>query len=333
VQHGITGNRTQALAIADAFAEACFVVASIDLPLHGLKPDYDEDGNGVDNTSPLYCSSTTPNPLCMGAVERTFDVDLINNSNSSAVPDGKIDPSGAHFINLPSPATSRDNLRQASSDLMVLIKSLANLDFNGDAAGDVDTSRISMVGLSLGAMVGVGALQYSTYYTASLSAPGGLITQLLLDSPTFGPRIIAGVGSSGLTKDSYLYHLYFRDLQAIADSGDPINHIFAAQAHLPLHLLEVQGDTVVPNSATERLIAAGGLRKLTTLGPNPVGPGSGAYTLFAEGSHGTLFDPTASLGATIEMQTEVVKFAASAVAPAGPFVFLGDGDPTVLDLD
>jgi hypothetical protein len=64
-----------------------------------------------------------------------------------------------------------------------------------------------------------------------------------------------------------------------------------------------------------------------------VGAGSGAYTLFAEGSHGTLFDPTASLGATIEMQTEVVKFAASAVAPGGPFVFLGDGDPTVLDLD
>ena len=40
------------------------------------------------------------------------------------------------------------------------------------------------------------------------------------------------------------------------------------------------------------------------------------------GSHGSLFDPTASLAATVEMQTQAVKFAASAVAPGGPFVFI-----------
>ncbi len=54
-------------------------------------------------------------------------------------------------------------------------------------------------------------------------------------------------------------------------------------------------DTVVPNNSTDRLIAAGGLRKLKTLGPNAVGAGTGAYTFFTKGSHGTLFDPTASL--------------------------------------
>jgi hypothetical protein len=122
-------------------------------------------------------------------------------------------------------------------------------------------------------------------------------------------------------------------MQAIIDSGDPVNHIFAAQNHLPLHVLEVQGDTVVPNNATERLIAAGGLEKprLISPNPNPVGAGSGAYTLFSQGSHGTLFDPTASLAATVEMQTEVVKFAVSAVDPDGPYVFLTD--TAVLDLN
>ena len=44
-----------------------------------------------------------------------------------------------------------------------------------------------------------------------------------------------------------------------------------------------------------------------------------------------MFDPTASLAATVEMQTQAVLFAATAVQPGGPFVFLTD--PTVLDLN
>jgi len=43
-QHGITGNRTQALALADAMAAIGYAVVSIDKPLHGL----------TDVTSPLY---------------------------------------------------------------------------------------------------------------------------------------------------------------------------------------------------------------------------------------------------------------------------------------
>jgi hypothetical protein len=290
------------------------------------------DGSVTVTASPFFCSSTTPNPLCMGAIERTFDVDLVNNANTSvATPDGKIDPSGTHMINLSSPATARDNLRQAESDLMVLVKSLANLDLTGDAVGDVDTARISLVGLSLGSIVGIASAELSTFRTASVSVPGGVITRLLLDSPSFASTINAGLSAAGLVKDSYVYNLYVRDLQGIIDSSDPINHINAAQAHLPLHLMEVKGDTVVPNSATDRLILAGGLQKLKTVGPNAVAAGTGAYTFFTSGSHGTLFDPTASLAATIEMQTEVVKFIATAPAPGGPFVFITD--PTVLDLN
>ena len=75
-------------------------------------------------------------------------------------------------------------------------------------------------------------------------------------------------------RDSYSYNLFFRDFQAVADSGDPINHIKDAVAKHPVHLMTVLDDAVVPNSATDRLIAAGGLNKLTTLGPNAVGPRS-----------------------------------------------------------
>ena len=141
VQHGITGNRTQALTMADSFADACFVVAAIDLPLHGL----------VNTTSPLYCSAT--NPACVGARERTFDVDFVNNTTGAAVSDGIIDSSGAHFINLPSPLTGRDNLRQGEADLITLAKSIGTLDIDGGGA-DIDPTRVSFVGLSLGAISG-----------------------------------------------------------------------------------------------------------------------------------------------------------------------------------
>ena len=52
-----------------------------------------------------------------------------------------------------------------------------------------------------------------------------MITKLLLDSQTFGPRIKAGV-SAQLVPDGQLpINLFFRDFQAVIDSGDPINHI------------------------------------------------------------------------------------------------------------
>lgn len=320
VQHGITGNRTQALAMADSYADACIVVAAIDLPLHGV----------VDTTSPLYCSAT--NPACMGARERTFDVDLINNSTSAAVADGKIDASGAHFINLSSPATGRDNLRQAAADLIQLRKNVTALDLDLNGSADIDPARISFTGLSLGAMVGITGFKFAApAATATFAAPGGLIYRWALDSPAFSPTIIAGLGAAGLVNNSYLFNLYMRDYQAVLDSGDPVNHIKGTAARQPSHLIEMTGDTVIPNSSTNRLIAAAGMTKLKTLGPNPVGPGTGAYTLFKVGSHGTLFDPTTSLAATVEAQTEAVKFAATVPMPGGPFVVLEN--PAVLDLN
>ncbi len=324
VQHGITGNRTQALAIADSFADACFVVVAIDLPLHGLVPT----GGPTDA---FRCAATTPNPVCLGAVERTFDVDLIDNTTGASTSDGVIDSSGAHMINLSSPLTSRDNLRQAEADLDVLVKTLASLNFAGDAAADVDPTRIHLVGLSLGAITGIASAQFADFDTFTAAVPGGVLTRLLLDSAAFGPRLKAGLSGFGLIENSYVYNLFVRDVQAAADAADAINHIEAAQEKLPLHLTKVLDDGVVPNSATDRLIVAGGLAKLTTVGPNPVGPGTGAYTFFSQGSHGTLFDPTASLAATVEMQKQAVNFAATAVAPGGPFVVIED--VTVLDID
>nr|MDQ2696729.1 lipase [Pseudomonadota bacterium] len=133
-QHGITENRLNLLAIADALAAAGFAAVAIDLPLHGV----------TDAASPFF----TP-------LERTFNFDLVNNATLAPGPDGQTDPTGLHFVNLRSALTTRDNLRQAAADLLQLRLSAPALDLDGDGDGDINGGRIHFVGHSLGAIVGI----------------------------------------------------------------------------------------------------------------------------------------------------------------------------------
>lgn len=313
VQHGLGGNRTQALAMADSFADACFVVAAIDLPLHGL----------TDTANPFY---QAPN-------ERTFNVDLVNNSNTSSyVPDGRIDPSGTHALPtiLSSPLTARDSLRQGEADIGVFTKSLANLDVSGDSISDIDPARIHYVGLSLGGIVGAGQAKFNAnIQTVTTSVPGGVISKLVLDSPTFGAIIRGGLlaafarnpASASFADNGASFQQFFREVQTLLDPADPINQVCACANTKPLFLQKVRGDTVVPNNSTDRLITAANMTKLRS-GVNAVAAGQPAYVTMTAGSHGSLFDPTTSLPATIEMQSQAVRFAASANQPGGPFVVI-----------
>ncbi len=307
-QHGITGDRSQMLAIADAFADAGFVVVAIDQPLHGL----------TSTANPLYARPANPlyggtAPAGATSYERTFDLDLVNNTTGAAGPDGVIDPSGTHFINLASLLTSRDNLRQAATDLLTLTRAVPNLDFNGDGIADINPARIHFVGHSLGGIVGtVYAGLPSAVRTVSGAMPGGGIAELLRNSVSFGPRITAGLVAQGLTPGTTLFDQFFRDAQTAADSGDPLNYITAAVALRPYHLIQIVGggavlpDQVVPNAATQRLIIAAGLAKVSTAGPNAVSRG---YVNFIAGDHGSILSPAASLAALIEIQRQVVTFA------------------------
>ncbi len=309
-QHGITGDRSQMLAIADAFADAGFVVVAIDQPLHGL----------TSITNPLYARPANPlyggtAPAGAASYERTFDLDLVNNTSGATGPDGVIDPSGTHFINLASLLTSRDNLRQAATDLLTLTRAVPALDFNADGTPDINAARIHFVGHSLGGIVGtVYAGLPSAMRTASGAMPGGGIAQLLRESVSFGPRITAGLVAQGLTPGTTLFDQFFRDAQTAVDSGDPLNYITAAVALRPYHLIQIVGggavlpDQVVPNSATQRLIVAAAIPKVSTAGANAVSRG---YVNFIAGDHGSILSPAASLAATVEIQRQIVTFAAS----------------------
>ncbi|MGO9802386.1 MAG: hypothetical protein ACLPTM_11290 [Steroidobacteraceae bacterium] len=340
-QHGITRSREDMIGVADGFAQEGVVVVAIDLPLHGVTND---------TTDPLYASAANPVyaglglPTTQMSIERTFDLELIT--------PGTIDPSGSHFINLTSALTSRDNLREGPADLMTFELALPGLSIPASAgitASTLGPAPIHYLGHSLGAIVGtvfMGVVPPTDVITATLANPGGVVTRLLEDSPSFAPEINAGLEAQGLLPGTTLYAQFFRDTQTVVDSGDPVNYVAAATAMHPIHLLQVVGasptpagctpaspatagcpDQVVPNSSTQALITAsqyppaGLTAELLTRIPAPATPGaqlnaSGtppgfrAYVNFINGDHGSIID-FADPAVTLEMQGEAISFALS----------------------
>ncbi|HEY9546976.1 MAG TPA: hypothetical protein VIR56_13270 [Solimonas sp.] len=340
-QHGITGNRTQMIAIAPALAAAGFATVAIDLPLHGLPPND---------------PSRVP-----GVPERTFDLDVMNNATGAAGADGIADSSGASFINLSSLLTSRDNNRQAVSDLLTVQKSvggtlvLAPQIVDGAPTGQFvptgikfDGANIRYVGHSLGAITMAAFLGVDTDTGAAvLAMPGGGIARLLDGSAAFGPRIAAGLAAASggdITEGNDNYETFLRFAQTAVDSADPLNFAAAASAQHPILMLEVRGDAVVPNCtiagdancpATDTIPVSGYLSGADPLArllgldfvPGPaqtdvltvpaaaqVLTGDAArnnVVRFAAGDHGSILSPAASLDVTCEMQGEAAAFAAT----------------------
>jgi hypothetical protein len=120
------------------------------LPLHGLP-----------SSNPFYKNQLLAGSPVAGLMtnnERTFDADFVKWHHWCSFWCSSCDGSGTHFINLASPITTRDNLRQGAADILVLAKSLANLNVDGVAGGDVNMSQVRFSGISLGAIVGTVAL-------------------------------------------------------------------------------------------------------------------------------------------------------------------------------
>lgn len=256
-QHGITRNRSDMLALAPTLAAAGFVTVAIDLPLHGLVP----------SGSAATCGSTSTNGFVTGA-ERTFGLDLVSNTTGAPGPDGIVDCSGTHFVNLGSLITSRDNLRQAASDLIHLAKSVNVLNFDGDTGTDeIAEAQLRFTGQSLGAIVGTLFLGVNTDVgAASLHVPGGALGKLLDASAAFGPRIAAGLAASFVFEGTDTYETFVRFAQHLVDPGDPINYAAATNANHAIHLVEVIGDAVVPNSAGSTCPSAADLPPLRVSG-------------------------------------------------------------------
>jgi len=321
--HGLGGNRTHALTVADAAAAAGFAVIAIDAPLHGISPDDPA-------LAPLYIENT---PFADVANERTFDVDYVDNATGAPGPDGIVDASGTHMINLASTLTSRDNARQGNADLSILAVTIPSISYDGDVLPDLDGSTILYTSISMGSILGTPFVAVEpTVNNAFLSVPMGGLARGLEASPTFGPSIRAGLeAAAGLVPGTPEYEQFFIVFQTVFDAADPINWSAEVTRYNNVVLHEVIGDTVLPNyvptaplSGTEPMIRVMGLTPYSSTQSNPGGLDL-AGRFVPPAHHGSFATPVGAPEATAEMQKQMASF----IATRGTTVIVEDASTMV----
>ncbi len=309
-QHGITRNRLDVLAISEAFAKICYAVVGIDLPLHGI--------------------ADTANPLYMGTYERTFNLDFLtqdaNETVLAKVPDGKPDTSGIHYINFTSLLTARDNIRQSTSDYIALQNAIAAAQTDPNGL-NFDGTKIAYVGHSLGTIAPFGYFSYQDLAGLSLnsvvlSMPGGGITDIMVNSQTFGETVINGLEEAGLERGSSEFNSFLNAMQTVLDDADPLNYASTVAQKQKILIHEVKNDDVIPNFVTTAPLAGGEpilrlmeAKDITTYmfpadtRATTVYPVTNVtVTRFQSGNHRSLFIPDYNLSVTIEMQTQMDSF-------------------------
>lgn len=259
-QHGVTSAKENAYAFAKNLTAAGLAVIAIDLPLHG---------------------------------ERSLDSTRSANSDPLA------------YINLTYLAVARDNLRQSILDVLGLRAALAISEslFTGTPLYNINVrnghTKIRILGHSLGGIVGTSAIAESnktlgstaadamySFSGAAIQNSGGQISNLLLGSAFFGPKIKHNVALNASTEykgfadaqcasldDSACYNLFTAlatqeqlaqvtsgfqmfsyAAQTLLDTIDPYSvvstKLSSGALTTALYFSEVDGDSVVPNKVS-----------------------------------------------------------------------------------
>ena len=245
------------------------------------------------------------------------------------------DGSGAQFTNLGYLANTRDNNRESIIDLLNLNASLKGLNsgFMVAVGAKLDLSRLYVVGHSLGGIAGTlftSVNQAAIANDALVGLPSNLnsikgvvasvagtqVSQIMVNSPTFGPTINGGLAAAGLPVGTSSYEKFVYSAQMMLDSADPVNFAQTlATQNVPVFVQQVNGDAVILNSIDSAPL--GGTQALVRLlGASQIGLGETTlglgYVKINGGTHGSLLVPSAQTVdaglVTAEMQAEVVSF-------------------------
>lgn len=239
-QHGITRQKEDVVAVAQALTGAGFAVVAIDLPLHGQL-------------------AVPGHALSLGDSAATISL--------------KQSEWGADFVAAGAPLATRTNIQQAAFNLdrLELTARTGGFASFGGFTGGVP-AEIKFTGLSLGAIVGTYYLAGNTTldhnpsnppYTqtslngdmkALLNVPGGRLAYLLRDSPSFGPSLAAGLTAKGITAGTPTYEQFFLLTQSVVDPADPATMTTPLAAGLPSRL---SGRVLVQEATSTTFSAAG----------------------------------------------------------------------------
>ncbi len=302
MQHGFNSERSANIINATKIVDlTCHAVVAMDLPHHGIAAESSRLNWSVDYVDP-ESSALTPFAAAKVAfvaavnadetildelAERHENLYSINNiSTEMNYGESKAGDSGSLWIRLDNFQRTRDNMRQATMDLLNLNATLAVIDVNGDGViPDLDTANVNYIGHSLGGIVGTtftavnndaavlaGNTNLHKIQKAILANPGGSLAKMLESSVAIGPQIITGLSAQGLDQGSSGLETFINVLQATIDTADPMNFVVdlaeGGSSATPVLIIEMVGnesagtpaDLVVPNNGVGSLLADGSRR-------------------------------------------------------------------------
>jgi hypothetical protein len=287
--HGLYTERRLGMLLADRLARAGYAMMAIDLPMHGERTLCTADSQCTLGATCAADGSCTANGM---------PADFARGPGYAGIPGpGTPTGTGQAYVDLTNLFGSRDHFRQSLIDFSSQVRMIREFDWSPVTGGvGFDSDHINYVGISLGGILGGAESGLEPHFEAMLLNVGGAdLPDLMHDSATFGPLLLAGLAAKGITPGTPQYDQFINAARWVFDEIDPINLATYARTrpwqyadpHTQamttagskfLRLQEAIGDTVVPNTATAHLLTA------TGVDPNH------DFAQFI-GSHGFLADP------------------------------------------
>jgi pimeloyl-ACP methyl ester carboxylesterase len=297
-QHGITTNRATSLLAGTSLAvNTCSVVVAMDLTHHGVAPQSnDADGTPEDNALVAFTVDANEHTAtyapwataanAQSATDGSILGDLAERHESLYTVAGVTTPmsyeagslagdSGDLYIRLDNFQRNRDNNGQSVMDLLNLNATLSTINIDGIAGADLDINSVSLVGHSLGAMVGTVFTAVNNDATVQagntnlpfideliVATPGGGTTKFLESSVSFGSSIKAGLlAAASIAPGNSSFESFMQVLQATVDPVDPLNFISSLAAGgtsaTPTLVFEMVGGAAIVDGSADHSGTAG----------------------------------------------------------------------------
>ena len=335
--HGLNGSKDTMLAVASSLAQAGFVAAAIDFPLHGERnwcsANSDCDNGGADGVCTPFTGAAgqgdaTPPGTCTTGTTKVFTPAGANYGSRYFV--------SANFFR------TRDAFRQNVLDQSALGLALARppAPLSPQPAANpfasaalalgvaVDPTQIFYEGISLGSIAGTQVVATNPRITkGSLSVGGGTVTDVFTNSPAFQANVdglfatlIPGYTRAKITPgdpafDANIAAAYLKTLNVakwILDPGDPINYaLHVKKAMLPNLLADPTGATAMTAKA-----GYGQIAKNDAVVPNPFN----LLLYNVMGADQTFYDSATAAGGSVSHG----MLAGSGVTPANAATVQGD---------